>query len=92
MYRILSDAISVRDLAMLLANVSTTPFVPDTQETGHKDDTYTKAFKCVNCDENHTSYNKKCCVNMIFNILEYRIMCLFSKHVQFIKKIMDREW
>ena len=28
-------------------------------ETGHKDDTCSKAFMCVNCEENHTSYNKK---------------------------------
>ena len=31
-------------------------------EIGHKDDTCTKAFKCVKCEENHTSYNKKCSV------------------------------
>ena len=28
--------------------------------TGHKDDTCTKEHKCVNCEENHASYNKKC--------------------------------
>ena len=26
--------------------------------TGHKDDTCTTAFKCVNCSKNHASYNK----------------------------------
>ena len=31
-------------------------------EIGHKDDTCTKEFKCVNCEENHISYNKKCSV------------------------------
>ena len=31
-------------------------------ETGHKDTTCTKTLKCVNCEENHTSYNKKCTV------------------------------
>ena len=29
-------------------------------ETGHKDDTCTKAYKCINCGEKHASYNKKC--------------------------------
>ena len=29
-------------------------------QIGHKYNTCTKAFKCVNCEENHTSYNKKC--------------------------------
>ena len=30
--------------------------------TGHKDDTCTMAFNfnCVNCGENHASFNKKC--------------------------------
>ena len=28
--------------------------------TGHKDDTCNKEHKCVNCEENHASYNKKC--------------------------------
>ena len=28
--------------------------------TCHKDDTCTMTFKCVNCGENHASYNKKC--------------------------------
>ena len=28
--------------------------------TGHKDDTCTKEYKCVNCEESHASYNKKC--------------------------------
>ena len=63
--------------------------------TSHKDDTCTKEHKCVNCEENHASYNKKCSfINeiMIFSILEYHRMYLFLKLVQFIKNLMDRKW
>ena len=31
-------------------------------ETGHKDESCKKAFKCVNCGECHAAYNKKCSV------------------------------
>ena len=57
--------------------------------TVHKDDTCTKEHKCVNCEENHASYNKKCSFineSMIFSIWEYHRMYLFLKLVQFIKK------
>ena len=89
MYRILSDVISVRDLTMLLANVSTTSFVPDAQRLAIK---MTHALKLSNVltamktmhriIKNAVSIN----VNMIFNILEYRRIFLFSKLVRFIKK------
>ena len=49
--------------------------------TGHKDDTCTKVHKCVNCEENHASYNNKCSFyneSMIFSILEYHRMYLFE--------------
>ena len=29
-------------------------------ETRHKDDTCTKGYKCINCGDQHASYNKKC--------------------------------
>ena len=46
-----------------------------------KDEPCTKAFKCVNCEENHASYNTKCCrigMNMIVSTFKYQIMCFFE--------------
>ena len=31
-------------------------------ETGHKNESCKKAFKCINCGECHAAYNKKCSV------------------------------
>ena len=62
-------------------------------ETGHKDDTCTKEYKCVNCGENMHHTTKSAVIirgNLIFNISECQKMYLFSKLVQFIKKLMDR--
>ena len=49
-------------------------------ETGHKDDTCTKEYKCINCGEKHASYNKKCShYKREFDIQHIRV----SKNVYF---------
>ena len=65
--------------------------------TAHKDDTCTKEHKCVNCEENNISYNKKCSFyKREYDIkhisLEYHRMYLFFEaRAIYPKKIMDRE-
>ena len=51
-------------------------------ETGHKDDTCPKEYKCINCGEKHASYNKKCSYyKREFDIQHIRV----SKNVYFFK-------
>ena len=62
-------------------------------EPGHKNDTCTKAFKRVNCEENHTSCNKKCSVyKREYDIQNIRVSIniIFLRLVTFINKLMDR--
>ena len=47
---------------MLRVNASTAKTCARCSETGHKDDSCTKAFKCANCGEYHTAYSKKCSI------------------------------
>ena len=52
-------------LKVCYLNISVSQFVPNPlrcyrcSETGHKDESCKKAFKCVNCGECHAAYNKK---------------------------------
>ena len=50
----------VDDLIIYMNTELTTSSITRCSATGHKDDTCTKEHKCVNCEENHASYNKKC--------------------------------
>ena len=62
-------------------------------ETGHKDDSCTKAFKCANCGECHTAYSKKCCIyKREYDIQSIKVSKIFPflKLVPYIRKLMDR--
>ena len=54
-------------LKVCYLNIPVSQFVPNPLrcyrcQTGHKDESCKKAFKCVNCGECHVAYNKKCSV------------------------------
>ena len=82
--------INVKILAMLRVNASTAKSVP---ETGHKNDSCTKAFKYANCGDCHTAYSKKCSIYKrnyeIQSISVSRNISLFEARTVY-QKFMDR--
>ena len=61
--------------------------------TGHKDDTCTMTFKCVNCSEIHSPYNKKCSFyqrEYDFQHIRVSKNVYFSRLVMFINILMDK--
>ena len=92
MYSMLDDICNIYHL-LYSSKCKHTEVCARCSATGHKDDTCTVAFKCVNCGENHASYNKK----FSFYRREYDIQSirvsnnvLFLKLAKFINKLMDR--
>ena len=53
MYQILLDAISVKRFGHVTSKCKHNEVCASCSETGDIDTTCTKAFKCVNCEENH---------------------------------------
>ena len=75
MYRIQLGAISVRSLAMSLANVSTTRLVLNAQRLDTRATHALRNINVLTVEKKHASYNKKLSFikeSMIFNISEYQ--------------------
>ena len=93
MYLIQLGVISVRGVAMSLADVSTARLVLDAQRLDTKTTHAPRDINVLTVEKNMHHTTKSAVIirgNLIFNISEYQKMYLFSKLVQFIKKLMDR--
>ena len=93
MYLILLGVISVRGLAMSLADVSTARLVLDAQRLDTKTTHAPRDINVLTVKKNMHHTTKSAVIirgNLIFNISEYQKMYLFLKLVQFITQLMDR--